>query len=352
MAASTLSNTAAWLSAPKAQFEVKPAPLGTPRENQILVRNHAIAINPIDAKIHQGAPYPVTFPAILGEDVAGEVVAVGSNVTRFRPGDRVAGAAAGFFTKRPEETAFQTYTVLEANVSCRLPHSLSYEQAVIFPLGLSTAAAALFGADLLDLRLPTYPARQPTGGKEEVLLVWGGASSVGLNAIQLAVAAGYEVLTTCSPANFPLVERLGASRAFDYRSPTVVADLVAAVRQGKGRTSVGAFDAVGGHAACVEFVRRAAEGGGVKFVATAVRGFVEPAPGEGVRIRQCQSLTIKDNHIGQAVWEDYLPQALEGGGFVPAPEPRVVGRGLEAVQAAVELKARGVSAREKVVVVL
>ncbi|KAB5547270.1 chaperonin 10-like protein [Coniochaeta sp. 2T2.1] len=351
MATSTLSNTAAWLSAPKAQFEVKPAPTGTPRENQILVRNHAIAINPIDAKIHQGVPYPVTFPAILGEDVAGEVVAVGPGVTRFKMGDRVAGAAAGFFTKRPKESAFQTYTVLEANVACRLPDALSYEQAVVFPLGISTAAAALFGADLLNLRLPTYPAREPTVGKEEVLLVWGGASSVGLNAIQLAVAAGYEVLTTCSPANFSLVERLGASRAFDYASPTVVADLVAAVQQGKGKkTSVGAFDAVGGHAACVEFVRKAAEeGGGVKFVATAVRGFADV---EGVGIKQCQSLTIKDNHIGKAVWEDYLPRALEGGGFVPAPEPRVVGRGLEAVQAAIELKAGGVSAREKVVVVL
>lgn len=343
MAPDTFANTAAWLTAPKARpLEVKPAPLGTPGENQILVRNHAIAINPIDVKIQQGAPYPLDYPAILGEDVAGEVVAVGPNVTRFRAGDRVMGAPAGFFTKRPTEKAFQAYAVLETNLACHIPGSMSFERAAVVPLGLSTAACALFSADLLGLRLPAEPAREPTG---KVLLVWGGASSVGLNAIQLAVAAGYEVVTTCSARNFEYVKRLGAARAFDYASPTVVADLVDAVR---GKQTVGAFDAVGGFEGSIEFVQRTE---GTKFVATAVRGFAGTLP-EGVGMKQCLSLTIKDTPVGGAIWEDYLPKALEAGTFVAAPEPLVAGRGLEALQGAMDLKRDGVSGGQKVVVVL
>jgi NADPH:quinone reductase-like Zn-dependent oxidoreductase len=342
MAPGTLSNTAAWLTAPKARpFEVKPAPVGTPRENQILVKNHAIAINPIDVKIQQGIPYPVNYPAILGEDVAGEVVAVGPNVTHFKEGYRVAGLAAWFFTKRNEDTAFQTYTVLQTNLASRIPDSMSFERAVVIPLGLATAASALFSSNFLDLQLPAVPARKPTG---KVLLVWGGASSVGLNAIQLAVAAGYEVVTTCSPDNFEYVKQFGPTHVLDYNSPTVVADLVDAV---KGKTTVGAFDAVGGHAPSVEFVQKTE---GVKFVATAVRGFADPP--EGVGMAQCQSLAIKDTPVGKAIFEDFLPKALEEGTFVPAPEPLVAGKGLEALQGAIDLKRDGVSAKEKVVVVL
>jgi NADPH:quinone reductase-like Zn-dependent oxidoreductase len=54
---------------------------------------------------------------------------------------------------------------------------------------------------------------------------------MGSNAIQLAVAAGYDVITTASPRNFEYVQRLGARQAFDYRSSTVVADIIAALRR-------------------------------------------------------------------------------------------------------------------------
>ena len=121
-------------------------------------------------------------------------------------------------------------------------------------------------------------------------------------------------------------------------------DLVAAVG---GGTTAGAFDAVGGHAPSVEFVRRTE---GVKFVATAVRGFAEPPAGVG--IKQCLSVSIKDNQIGKAVFEEFLEKALEEGSFVTAPEPLVAGKGLEALQGAIDLKAGGVPAKKKVVVVL
>jgi len=156
---------------------------------------------------------------VLGSDVAGEVVEVGSAVTRFRTGDRVLGHAVGN-RQEPEHLSSPT------------PDDLSYQQAAVLPLGLSTAACGLFQRDLLGLRLPTcHP--QPTG---QTVLVWGGSTSVGSNAIQLAAAAGYDVLTTASAHNHDYVKRLGASQAFDYRSPTAVGDITRALR---GRTLAG-----------------------------------------------------------------------------------------------------------------
>ncbi|KAJ5595147.1 uncharacterized protein N7459_001355 [Penicillium hispanicum] len=190
----------------------EPAPTYTPEPGEILVKNHAVAINPVDGSLQAKARWPMNYPTILGQDIAGEVVAVGPSVTRFTPGNRVFGHAA--------------YTILKTNMASELPTGISYEDAVVLPLGLSTAACGLFQDEFLKLQLPTEP-RQPNG---QTVLIWGGAGSVGSNAIQLCVAAGYEVLTTASAKNFDYVKKLGASQVFDYSSSTVVEDLVKALR--------------------------------------------------------------------------------------------------------------------------
>jgi hypothetical protein len=68
-------------------------------------------------------------------------------------------------------------------------------------------------------------------------------------------------------------------------------------------------------------------------------------------MKQVFSPSIKDNHVGQAIFEDFLPKALEARTFIPAPEPLVVGKGLESIQGAVDLQCKGTSAK-KVVVLL
>lgn len=337
------SNTAAWINAPGTPFEMEAAPLGTPGENEILVKNHAIAINPVDGKIQYSALYPMTYPAILGEDVAGEVFAIGPGVTRFKPGDRVAGCAVGFSTKREEEKAFQTYTILKTNMVTKIPDSMSFGNAAVLGLGISTAADGLFNPNFLNLQLPTEPATQYSG---KTLLIWGGASSVGSNAIQLAVAAGHEVIATASPKNAEYVEKLGASKCFDYSGPTVVQDIVNAFR---GRYSVGAFDAIGGEIAWTPITEVMKQVDGSKFVATVLGGF--PDSLFGVTFKKVLATSCKDNPIGKAMFEDFLPKALEAGSFVPAPDSFVAGYGLESLQAAVDLQRKGVSAR-KVVVLL
>lgn len=225
-------------------------------------------------------------------------------------------------------------------MACEIPDSISFEGAAVIPLGYSTAAASLFQDAFLNLQFPTVPSQKPTG---TTLLIWGGASSVGSNAIQLAVAAGYQVITTASPKNFSYVKNLGASEAFDYNSSSIGDDLV---RYFKGKTIAGALDCIGGSPSsiCMDVVHQSA---GNKFVSTTKQGF--PDPPEGVSIKHVFSSTIKDNQVGKAVYEDFLPGALKAGTFVPAPEPLVVGKGLESLQGAVDILQKGVSARKVVV---
>lgn len=333
------SNSAAWLVEPKSHpFQVKEAPTWKPSADEILVKNHAVAINPVDGSIQSSAWWPLNYPTILGHDIAGEVAAVGANVTRFKPGDRVLGHAVAMVSKRLEDAAFQAYTIINSTLASPIPDDLTYERAAVLPLGVSTAACALFQKDFLNLQHPSVPAAKSTG---ETVLIWGGASSVGSNAIQLAVAAGYEVVTTASAKNFAYVKSLGAAEVFDYNSPTVIDDLVAAL---KGKTLIGGVDSIGPEATpqTVEVVKRSQ---GVKFVATAKGGLDDDVVG----VKMVYATTLKDNEVGKAVYEDFLPKALEKKTYIAAPEPLVVGSGLDRIQEAVDVLAKGISARKVVV---
>jgi NADPH:quinone reductase-like Zn-dependent oxidoreductase len=107
--------------------------------------------------------------------------------------------------------------------------SMPYEKACVLPLCLSAAACGLLQKDFLALDYPTTSPR-PNG---KTVLVWRGFTSVGSNAIQLAIAAGHEVITTASLKNFDYVRVLGAVGAFDYRSTAVVKDIIEASRNRK-----------------------------------------------------------------------------------------------------------------------
>lgn len=97
-----------------------------------------------------------------------------------------------------------------------IPDFLPLVNAAVLPISISTAASALF----LELQAP-LPSFDPTPTGKKIL-VWGGSSSVGSSAIQFAVAAGLEVVTTASSVNHDLVRSLGATHIFDYKSPDVV----------------------------------------------------------------------------------------------------------------------------------
>lgn len=189
----------------------------------------------------------------------------GSDVQRFKPGDRITGMPLGFFGPRPIiESGFQTYVVLPAVVACHIPDSMSFEDACVIPLCLCTAATGMFDKTTLALAHPKIdPA--PTG---ETLLIWGAASSVGCNAVQLAVSAGYEVVATCSSKNFDLAKKLGAKEVYDYTKEGAVEEIVSALKK---TDFAGCLDAVHRHGAfekCLEVVKQLESG--IKTVSTVV----------------------------------------------------------------------------------
>lgn len=141
-------------------------------------------------------------------------------------------------TKNPANSAFQTYPVVIESLVSKIPDSLSFEQAVVLPLAISTASAGLYPKDLINLPLPSATKRDKIG---KTVLIWGGASSVGATAIQLAAASGATVVTTASPANHEFVKSLGADLVFDYKSPTVVEDIASALTS----DLIGVYDAIG-----------------------------------------------------------------------------------------------------------
>ncbi|GFF25502.1 zinc-binding alcohol dehydrogenase domain-containing protein cipB [Aspergillus udagawae] len=317
------TNTAAWQIAEKAKpLEIRPVAYTPPKENEIVVKNGAIGLNPVDyLRQEQGAALFswTTYPTIMGTDVAGEVVEVGSGAAaaRFKRGDRVLGLGSELKDNNPAEGAFQHYTVIPAQVASPIPADLSYENAAVIPLGISTAGCGLFQKDYLALH-------------------------VGSNAIQLAAAAGYEVVTTASAKNFEYVRSLGASHVFDYRSPTLIEDIRKVY---DGKTGVGAL-AIGTEAAgpCCEILSKV---NSRKFVS-----LTNPPSGalpEGIESKFVFGAAVKDNEVGPAIFEAFLPKALAAGEFKPAPTAAVVGKGLGSIQEGLDQVKKGVSAKKYVI---
>jgi NADPH:quinone reductase-like Zn-dependent oxidoreductase len=368
-------NEAAWLVAKHAPLQVKAAPYPEPGAGEIVVRNHAVAVNPVDWMLQYmgGLAFGwIKYPFVLGSDLAGEVVAVGAGVSEVKVGDRVLAMAAGSAKQRNRaaEGAFQAYSIVLARLTTVIPDDLPYVEAAVVPLGVTTAACGLFQSDLLALELPT--ANPPA--RDQWVIVWGGSTSVGSNAIQLAVAAGYSVVTTASPKNFDYVRSLGAAHAFDYNSQDVVRDIVEALA---GKAVVGALTiGAGSVSVCLDILPQCQ---GRKFIANCSADVSFEALPKGPRITLPVILTLLlarlrantqvrresrrhgitakffdassviDNEIGPAIYRDFLGPALASGRFRPAPPPRVVGHGLDAIQTAFDLQRAGVSAAKIVV---
>jgi len=177
------------------------------RPEYILVKVHAIALNPTDWK---HVDYLASPGAHVGCDYAGEVLEVGSAVTKpFKKGDRVAGFAHGGNAVYHEDGAFGNVITAKGDIQIKIPENVSYEEASTLGVGITTVGQALHQS--LELPLPTHPA-----STKIPLMIYGGSTATGSLAIQFAKLSGLEVVTTCSPRNFEYVKSLGADEAFDY----------------------------------------------------------------------------------------------------------------------------------------
>jgi NADPH:quinone reductase-like Zn-dependent oxidoreductase len=171
------------------------------REDEVLVQIHAAGVNLLDSKLRNGEFKLILryrLPVILGHDVAGVVIRVGSRVRRFKPGDEVyarpadgrIGAFAEFIAIKEEDVALK-------------PRALTMEEAASIPLvGLTAWQALIERANIK---------------KRQKVLIHAGSGGVGTFAIQLAKHVGATVATTTSTANVDLVRSLGADVVIDYK---------------------------------------------------------------------------------------------------------------------------------------
>lgn len=344
------ANEALWLPAPMRRMQVRDAPMPEPGGEEIVVRVRAIAVNPIDRMTGVARRYVtpwLRYPAVLGTDIAGEVVLTGPQVRRFSAGVRVLGYATGQerHRNRAAEGAFQRYVLLQERNCAPIPDRISFEDAAVLPLAMTTAAAGLYETDQLALPAP----EKVIAHRNAVVLVWGGSTSVGTNAIQLARASGFEVIATAAVRNHQLLQSLGAAHTFDYRDPEAESRILHVL---DGRPLAGTLAIPQGSLTRTLRVVRGATGS--KRVASAY-----PSPGtrlrarmarrEGIQVSTIWGGTPTQSAVGVFLYEEFLPAALEDGSYLTAPAAEVVGNGLDAIPHALHLLGKGVSARKLVV---
>jgi NADPH:quinone reductase-like Zn-dependent oxidoreductase len=196
-----------------------PAP--TPRPGDILVEVRAAGLNPVDFKFRQGKLRAIlrpTLPFVLGNELAGEVIAVGSDVKRFRVGDRVFARVV-----KDRGGAFAEQACVDEIHAAHMPRNLDFTAAAAVPLAGLTALQAL--RDELDVK----PGQR--------VFISGGAGGVGTFAIQIAKWLGAHVTTTASQRGEALVRSLGCDEVIDYTSQSI---------SEAGRGFDAGFDVIGG----------------------------------------------------------------------------------------------------------
>ncbi len=186
-----------------------PTPTLGPK--QYLVKIAAVDVNPIDVYIRSGmVPANVTFPFILGRDLAGIVVETAPGTTRFKRGDRVWATNQGF-GGRPG--TFAEYAAVDEEWLYPIPDNISFEEAAAVSLVGVTAHLGL--------------VQKAKAQQADVVFVNGGAGGVGSCVVQMAKALGARVIATAgNQAKIEACKRLGADLVLNYNTD----DLVAAVK--------------------------------------------------------------------------------------------------------------------------
>ncbi|KAF5579265.1 zinc-binding alcohol dehydrogenase domain protein [Fusarium subglutinans] len=343
-------NRSAVLPHPKAHpMIIMSSPIPVPTGTEILIRVRAVAINPADYAVQKLGIVikPEFYPYVNGNDVSGEVVSVGPDQTRFKPGDRVLGHAMAWQKGDNKYGAFQDYSIMIEPMVSKIPDRIPFEEAAVLPLGFTTSSAMLFSPSLMGLELPV--AGTEINSKGKVVVVWGGSSSVGSNAIQTVKAAGYIVAATASERNHGLLREMNVDYIFDYKKDGIAEDIINML-SGIGDLA-GVYCAVYSDTAITTCATIADRLQGKKCLGTILPPGV-PIPGtipDGVQVLINDHVLLGSTDTGKRLWVDWLPGALEDGKMKCMPHTEIVGKGLEAIQGAVDMISKGVSGKKAVI---
>ncbi|KAJ5280476.1 alcohol dehydrogenase [Penicillium angulare] len=320
-------NEAALLRKPRGLLEVEQVETWLPGAGEVVVRNEAIAFNPIEAKIQRWEMFDIEYPAVLGYTFGGTIHSVGPGVDSFKSGDRVAVARWGRAASDIRFGAFQKYPLaLEENLVKLNAHTPLHEGCGVMA-NLATVVAAL--SICMNLGYPPVNARANRNGKR--ILIYGGSSSVGGLAVQYAVDAGYEVLTTSSPSNWSLVQRRGASCIIDHTRPKE--EILESIKEHGPYDGI--FDAIGSSEVTLLLGEFFLASNGGTFWSTSPTPVDKDLP-KNVRKQWASysDVLVEEGANKEAkMWylHEYLPESLSSGRVFSNPSDIVTG-GLGSVQ--------------------
>ncbi|KAI0705980.1 GroES-like protein [Cerioporus squamosus] len=339
------------LPTPTGTHAVQSVPRPTPVSGQVLVKVLAAALNPADWKTQEWKAWPESYPIVFGFDGAGEVVDVASDVKDFSKRDHVI-----FQGWRDEEAqlfhgTFQQYLAVPTHVVAKIPNQVSFEEGATLFSGIATVANSLYshkpGTESLKLSPPWEDGRGKYSGKS--ILILGGATQVGLFAIQFAKLSGYNpIITTASSHNASLVRLYGATHVIDRKLSEE--STIAEIRAIAGGPVDLVYDAVSDDGTITLAAAAVQEGGQAVVVLPdkeeLYKKLFDPKHVEWVIARGFQSSERNKGALA-GLWRK-LPELLEEGALKPT-KYELLG-GLDGVPAGLERLRRNAVSGVKLVV--
>lgn len=374
-------------------FEVQTRATPKPGTGELLIAVKSVALNPADAIMRNTGFLVSQYPAVIGVDMAGLVLEIGEGVPTAADADAAADAQAPCYSPgitrvaayaatiwkscNPDYGAFQEMCIVPWQHAVPLPNSgMSWNHAATLPVSVEVPLNAwddmgiprmgTLGKIYASLPKNSASADTNTGEQEvgpkkgEALLVWGASSSVGTMAVQTGrllqkdpASSFAAVYATCGWANKGYVTSLGADRVFDYKDPRVVEAIVSAAKE-DGLVIRHCFLAVGALTACQAVLKEFLGDG--QHSTTAKIGSAPPLPAgaedvEGITTMFLQPSLVESERLEQyRYWMGtWLRTNLIKGTIKPSPEPTVVGKGVGAINTAVDRMSRGVSCTKLIV---
>jgi len=364
------THLAAMFTASGQPFRVEPRSTLIPGPNDLLIAVKSIALNPADHLIRDHGLFITSYPTVIGFDFSGLVLAIGSKVPtgatsedslHFEAGiTRVACYSASFWRNWDADYgAFQERVLVPWQHVVQLPPELTWNEAATLPVAVQVPLCAW---DALGVPRRGEVHEEGEAKHKEALLIWGASSSVGTMGVQSARLIKEEqgstfaaVYATAGLANLGHVRSLGADRVFDYRDAGAVDQIVEAAKK-DGLVIRQCFLATGELAKCQAvlkaFVELDKESGGVLArIASAPPVPVDAEVVQGMETTFLIPSSDEEERLEQfKYWiGTWLREKLSKGLIKPSPKPRVVGRGLEEINAGLSMLSKGVSCTKLVI---
>lgn len=363
-------------------FELQTRLTPKPGPDELLIAVKSVALNPADAIMRDQGLFIPTYPTVIGFDMSGLVLEVGENVPTggatdisFQPGiTRVAAYAASVWKScDPDYGPFQERCLVPWQHAVVLPdEGMSWNHAATLPVAVQVPLSAWDMMGILRVGESTDSSSASFGtdinggeqtnnmAKREALLIWGASSSVGTMGVQTARLLREDsnssfaaVYATSGLANKSYVRSLGADRVFDYKDSQVVDAIVSAARE--DRLVIRHCFLATGHLAPCQAVLKTFLGEDQEEKKAKI-GSAPRVPPDAMAVDGVETIFVMPSMVEAERLEQFrywigtwLRENLAKGTIRPSPEPSIVGKGLEAINAGLDKLVRGVSCTKLVV---